>query len=110
MIYCSKRWLSKRNDETGSMVCRAITPRLKDRYGERNSVEASIVVRSCYGEPCELDFNIYSEKGLQDRLDKLDTMIAELVEFKAQLPGIWEDSVKVGEEYKLLHPSDEKEE
>lgn len=107
MIYCSKKWLSARSDETGSMVCKAESPRVSDMYSDTPSVDASVAFRSCYGEPCSLDFNIQSDKGLQRRIEKVDIMINELVEFKAQLPLMWEDAKKVAEEYKVLHADDE---
>lgn len=88
MKYISKRFLSDKYDETGSMVVKVRVPELEDMgswQAENASVEASIELRDCNGKPIWLEFCMDNENSLEDRLAKLDLMINELTEMKVKL-------------------------
>jgi hypothetical protein len=107
LIYCSKKFLSDRADESGSLICKVESSRLEDLYSDNTHVDAGITLRACYGEPCSIDLSFSSEKSLHRRIAKIDLMIEELGKLRDILPEMWEDAQKVSEEYKVLHADDE---
>lgn len=104
MRYVSKKFLSDNIGEGGSMICEVESPRPEDltEYTmEHPSVDASVILRACYGEPVALDFTIRSEKGLIDRVKKINTMIEEMCKFRESLAGAWlllKDDIAVKQE------------
>ena len=100
MKYINKQFLSSDYDESGSIVLRCKSPRKRkdnpdpvdDIFHPGNTyVEASMQVRDCFKEPVEICFDFDSEKGLTNRLVKVDNMIAMLEEFKVKLLDCWID-------------------
>lgn len=94
MKYVTKRFLDENDpEETGSIVCRASMTSYDELYrysAENPSVDASIMVRDCYGKPVELEFSINAKSHtLADREAKLDMIIAELQAFKKALPKLY---------------------
>lgn len=109
MRYISKKFLSADLEESGSMVVSASTPKGTDydAYTAHNPrVNAKVVFRACYGEPCELDFGFQTDGGLAKRLAKLDLMIEELQSLKEQLTPMWEEHKVTAEQYKQDHPDE----
>lgn len=105
MRYIKKAFLSDDYHESGSMVVKCETPREDKEKSELDEiihesniyVDASVTIRSCYGEPVSLDFSFSDEKGYAKRLDKIDLMIDMLCEFKRQLGIHWADVKEKGE-------------
>lgn len=109
MKYVSKQFLSSDLDESGNMVVTASTPKASDydMYTACNPrVNAKVVFRACYGEPCELDFGFQTDSGLAKRLAKLDLMIEELQGLKEQLTPMWEEHKLTAKQYKQDHPDE----
>lgn len=109
MIYCSKKFLSDHPEETGSMVCKAVSSRIEDTYSEDPWMEASMQWRDCYGKPVSLDFNVSSDRSLERRIEKIDLIIAELEAFRTNLQVVWEDQKAVSAQWLAQQPKDEEE-
>lgn len=92
MRYTSKKFLSSSPDETGTLIVKIETQRVRDmtEWSIKNpSMSASLIFRACYGEPVAIDFDIGSHKSLSKRNEKIDLIIDELVAFKKQMNEAW---------------------
>lgn len=93
MRHTEKRFLSDCAGETGSMVCKVETTRIKDmnEYTVKNDpyISGDIQIRDCGGRPVNLDFDAHGEKQFKKRLDKLDGMIAQLQRMRVQYHEMW---------------------
>ena len=88
MEYVSKKFLSTRADETGSIAIglsyttgEYASPINNKLYP--NSVDGSIQVRDCYKQ-IELSLNANNAEEVDERLDKIDLLISELTELRKQ--------------------------
>lgn len=61
--------------------------------GVQDSIDASLKIRDCY-KTITIDMYVNSEKELQQKLDKLDTLIGELCQIQFALKEAWDYRVK----------------
>lgn len=106
-----KQFLSDSPDETGFIVITAATCRLEDMndYEAKSpNVSAEVQVGDC-SKKVYLDFNIYKDKDVKKRIDKLNVLIDNLIELRESLPDMWQDAQVNAQVYKLNKEIEEKE-
>lgn len=60
-------------------------------WGEiKPAMEASVLIRGCYGDPVELEFACYKPETFEKRIEKLDTLIEDLDNMRAAMHTIWD--------------------
>lgn len=98
MRYSSKEFLSPSPYESGSIITLVETPLVKDidEHMLENDprMTAKITMRACYGEPIELDFDVYGESGFEKRLAKIDKLQAEIEKFKSHFVSGWRNHLR----------------
>lgn len=110
MRHVSKEFLSPAAYESGSIITMVETARVKDMcsytLNSPPQIHAKIILRACYGEPLELDFDVRGEKGFAKRLAKIEKLQAELEKFKTHFVSGWENHLRNYEHAKTLKEED----
>jgi len=98
MRYTSKEFLSPSPYESGSIITSVETPLTKDicEYTIKQDprMSAKIVMRACYGEPIELDFDVNGTRGFEKRLAKIQKLQDEIEKFKTHFVKGWENHLR----------------
>lgn len=106
MRYSSKEFLSPNPYESGSIVTIVETALVKDicsyTLGQDPRMTAKITMRACYGEPIELDFDVYGESGFEKRLAKIEKLQSEIEKFKSHFVSGWKNHLRNFEHAKNL--------
>lgn len=98
MRYSSKEFLSQSPYESGSIVTMVETALVKDicsyTLGQDPRMVAKMTLRACYGEPLELDFDVYGKGGFEKRLAKIQKLQDEIGKFKSHFVSGWENHLR----------------
>lgn len=99
MRYVVKEFLSDSPDESGSVICKVMTDRVKDIHSYSHCVRSggymnsSLRIADCGGHII-LDFDCTGQKGFDKRKAKLDKMIDILQAMRKQMDEMWSSHLR----------------
>jgi hypothetical protein len=105
MRFATKDFLSTSADESGSIICKLTTDRVKDMNSWCHSVKSggymsgNVRIADC-SDHIILDFDCTGQKGFDKRVAKLDKLISKLQDMRHQMDHMWENHLRDLEHYK----------
>lgn len=103
MRYVTKDFLSQSPEESGSVICKITTARVKDitvyNVREGGRIDGSLRIADC-SEHIELDFYAVGQKSFDKRVEKLDTLLEKIQAMRNQYVTLWENHQRDIEFYK----------
>lgn len=109
MKYVTKQFLNDSEDESGFIVCTATSEKYDDlsRYhAEHPSASVQVQIGDC-SKKVYLDFSIYDDTDVQERITKLNVLINALEALREHIPIVWEQSKKNGAKWLDENKGDE---
>lgn len=99
MRFATKDFLSESPDESGSVICKLSTDRVRDMNSWSHSVKSggymsgSLRISDC-SDHIILDFDCTGQKGFDKRKAKLDKLISKLQDMRSQMDHMWESHLR----------------
>lgn len=103
MRYVTKDFLSASPDESGSVICKITTARVKDmsEYSIRDGgrIDGTLRISDC-SDHVEIDFYAVGENNFKKRVEKFDLLLEKVQAMREQYVAMWENHQRDIEHFK----------